>query len=51
MDRWLSQTDDLTDYVRENHDVIADVLRTSRDPYARALALLKQRRGGTERDT
>jgi len=45
-----THADDLTDYVRENRNVIADVLRHSQDPYARACALALLKHGGTERD-
>lgn len=42
--------DDLTTYVREHRDVIANVLRHSQDPYARACALALLIHGGTTRD-
>lgn len=41
---------DPDEYIRENHDMIAEVLRTSQDPYARACALVLLKHGGTERD-
>lgn len=37
-------------FVRDNHDLIADVLRYSQDSYARACALVLLTHGGTERD-
>jgi hypothetical protein len=37
-------------YIRENRDVIANTLRQSQDPYARACALVLLREGGTNRD-
>jgi len=46
----MSTTEDIRDYVRENRDEIAHVLRHSQDPYARACALVLLREGGTERD-
>jgi len=47
----VSTTDtDLSTYVRENRDVIANVLRHSQDPYARACALALLVNGGTTRD-
>jgi hypothetical protein len=47
----VSATDaDLSTYVRENRDVIANVLRHSQDPYARACALALLIHGGTSRD-
>jgi hypothetical protein len=45
-----SSADDLSAYVRENRDVIANVLRHSQDPYARACALALLMNGGTKRD-
>jgi hypothetical protein len=42
--------EDLSTYVRENRDVLANVLRYSQDPYARACALTLLMRGGTARD-
>lgn len=41
---------DLSTYVRENRDVLANVLRHSQDPYARACALALLLHGGTTRD-
>lgn len=41
---------DLSTYVRENRDVLANVLRHSQDPYARACALALLMNGGTARD-
>lgn len=43
-------SDDIAAYVRENHDMIADVLQYSQDPYARACALVLLKHGGSERD-
>lgn len=37
-------------YVKENLDLLADVLSHSQDPYARACALVLLKRGGTKRD-
>jgi hypothetical protein len=41
---------EITTYVRENRDVIANVLRHSQDSYARACALALLMHGGTSRD-
>ena len=51
----MSTTDDdtydrLRAYVRENHDLIADVLVHSEDAYARACALVLLTEAGTPRD-
>jgi len=46
----MSMNTDAEEYVRENRDVIADVLRHSQDPYARACALALLKLAGTERD-
>lgn len=43
-------TDDPTAYVRENPDVLANVLRNSQDSFARACALAILTYGGTTRD-
>lgn len=45
-----TDSQDLSTYVRENRDVIANVLRHSQDPYARACALALLVNGGTTRD-
>lgn len=37
-------------YVRDNRDLIADVLRYSQDSYARACALALLANGGSKRD-
>lgn len=42
--------DDLATFVRENHELIAEVLREGDDPYARACALVLLKHGGDERD-
>ena len=42
--------DDLSTYVRENQDMLANVLRHSQDPYARACALALLVNAGTTRD-
>lgn len=42
--------EDIREYVRENRDLIAGVLRHSQDPYARACAFVLLKHGGTERD-
>lgn len=41
---------EVREYVRENPDILADVLKHSEDPYARACALVLLAYGGTERD-
>lgn len=46
----MNTDNDISAYVRENHDVIANVLRHSQDPYARACALALLMNGGTARD-
>lgn len=47
----MSTTDDeIREYVRENRELLADVLRHSEDAYARACALVLLKHGGTERD-
>lgn len=46
----VSTHEDVRAFVRDNQDLIADVLRYSQDPYARACALVLLTRGGTERD-
>jgi hypothetical protein len=46
----MSTDNDLSTYVRENRDVIANVLRRSQDPFARACALALLIHGGTARD-
>lgn len=43
-------SDEIAEYVRENRDVIANVLRHSQDPYARGCALALLMHGGTSRD-
>lgn len=43
-------SDDIAAYVRENRDIIADVLQYSQDPYARACALVLLKYGGSKRD-
>lgn len=45
-----AESQELSTYVRENRDVIADVLLHSQDSYVRACALVLLREGGTERD-
>ena len=45
-----SEPDDLATFVRENRDVLANVLRNAQDPYARACALALLIHGGTTRD-
>jgi hypothetical protein len=42
--------DEITQWVRENHDLLADVLRQGEDPYARACALVMLKHGATRRD-
>ena len=42
--------DEIGEFVRENQELLADVLRHSEDAYARACALVLLKRGGTERD-
>ena len=37
-------------FVKDNRDLITDVLRYSQDAYARACALVLLQHGGTERD-
>lgn len=46
----VDTTDDVADWVAENHDLIAEVLRRGDDPYARACALVLLKEAGTERD-
>lgn len=46
----MTTEQDLSTYVRANRDVIANVLRHSQDPYARACALALLMNGGTARD-
>lgn len=46
----VSDDSEISVYVRENRDVIANVLRHSQDPYARACALAILMNGGTARD-
>lgn len=43
--------DDLRVYLRENHELIAQILLESQDPYARACALVLLREAGTTRDS
>ena len=43
-------SDTTRSYVRDNYDLIADVLRYSQDAYARACALALLANGGTQRD-
>lgn len=43
-------TDDIESWVRENHELLADVLRRGDDPFARACALVALKHGGDERD-
>jgi hypothetical protein len=45
-----SEPDDLATFVRENRDVLANVLRHSQDSYARACALALLVNAGTTRD-
>lgn len=45
-----SEPDDLATFVRENQDVLANVLRHSQDSYARACALALLVNAGTTRD-
>lgn len=45
-----SRSDNLAEFIRDNHSEIANVLRQSQDPYTRACALVLLREGGTERD-
>lgn len=42
--------EDIRAFIKSNRDLIADVLRYSQDPYARACALVLLRHGGSERD-
>lgn len=42
--------DDIATYVRENRELIAEILREGDDPYARACALVLLKHGGEERD-
>jgi len=42
--------DDLTTFVRENRELIAEILRKGDDPYTRACALVLLKHGGDERD-
>ena len=42
--------EDVREFVRENRELIADVLRYSRNSYARACAFVLLKHGGTERD-
>lgn len=42
--------DEITDYVRENGELIAKVIRSGEDPYARACALVLLMNGGEKRD-
>lgn len=41
---------DVAEYVRENREDLAHVLRNCQDPYTRACALVLLREGGTKRD-
>ncbi|WP_363463701.1 hypothetical protein [Halogeometricum borinquense] len=40
----------VTEYVEENHDMIASVLKHSSDEFIRACALMLLKNGGTEYD-
>ena len=40
----------IQDYVSENRELLAEVLREGDDPYARACALVLLKHGGDERD-
>lgn len=40
----------IRDYVSENRELLAEVLREGDDPYARACALVLLKHGGDERD-
>lgn len=44
------ESDEGMDWVRENRDLLAEVLRHGDDPYARACALVLLKEVGTERD-
>lgn len=46
----MSTSMDVAEYVRENREDLAHVLRNCQDPYTRACALVLLREGGTERD-
>ncbi len=48
--RTVSESIDLEEYVRENRDMLVEVLRYGQDPYTRACALVVLTHGGTERD-
>lgn len=41
---------DVRKFVKDNRDLLQDVLRFSQNPYARACALVLLKHGGTERE-
>lgn len=46
----VSPQEEVRTFVRNNQDLLSEVLRYSQDPYARACALVLLKRGGTERE-
>lgn len=45
-----SVDEDARRFVKDNRDLLTDVLRYSQSPYARACAFVLLKHGGTERD-
>lgn len=45
-----STPDEIADWIQENRDLLAEVLRRGDDPYVRACALVLLKEAGTERD-